>query len=134
MKRLKVVRISEHAGATFGVLLCDGRPIALTLEDAWRDNARQVSCIPEGRYAIQRHNSPKFGEVFLVAKVPNRSHILIHAGNTHHDTHGCILLGLRYGAVGSEWGVLQSREAMQVFMQSLAGHNAASLEISSVSV
>ena len=108
-----LIRLKEHNNATFGALLCDGRPIAVTLEDAWKDNARMVSCIPQGTYTIRRHTSPKFGEVFRVEDVPGRSDILIHAGNTDADTHGCILLGKQFGAVGDKWGILQSNSLLR---------------------
>jgi hypothetical protein len=49
--------------------------------------------------------------------VPERSHILFHAGNTHKDTHGCILLGLQFGKVGKETAILASRSAFLKFME-----------------
>ena len=46
---------------TFGVLFCAGTWVCLTLELPWRDNARNVSCIPEGRYRLERRDSPSKG-------------------------------------------------------------------------
>ena len=63
------------------------------LELPYRDNQRQISCIPEGTYKIVHHTSPKFGKSLLVLDVRNRSEILIHAGNTTKDTKGCLLPG-----------------------------------------
>lgn len=63
MKRLRLVRVSEHNGATMGVLCVDDVPEFVTLEDAWRDNERMISCIPVGRYKVKPRNSPKFGRI-----------------------------------------------------------------------
>jgi hypothetical protein len=67
--------------------------------------------------------------VYQVCDVPDRSHILIHAGNTNEDTHGCILLGLMYGTLGTETAVISSRAAFANFMTSMIGVEQAELEI-----
>ena len=127
--KLKLVRVSEYKDATLGVLYLDARPMFVTLEDRWFDNEKQISCIPAGKYKIRLHDSPKFGKVYQVCDVPERSHILIHAGNTKEDTHGCILLGLMYGTLGTETAVISSRAALANFMTSMIGIEQAELEI-----
>lgn len=129
MKTLRLVRVTEHDNTTFGVLLIDDAPQFVTAEDLWRDNERQVSCIPTGKYVIRRHTSPKFGLCYVVDNVSDRSNILIHAGNTHKDTHGCILLGLQFGVLSGESAILRSKDAMTLFMGSLAADGEAVLEI-----
>lgn len=114
--KLDLVRVAQYDNSTFGVLLCANRPMFLTLEDLWRNNERMVSCIPAGTYTVKRHVSPKFGNCFRVEDVPGRSEILIHAGNTHVDTHGCILLGLMFGTLGTTAAILSSRAAMESFL------------------
>jgi hypothetical protein len=116
MRQLRLVRVSEYNGATCGVLTIDDSPEFVTLEDAWRDNERLISCIPQGRYKVKLHRSPKFGLTYQVMDVPERSQILFHSGNTHKDTHGCILLGMQYGKIGSESAILASRSAFLKFM------------------
>ena len=64
-----------------------------TLMLGWKDNKKRISHIPKGSYEVVRHQSPKFGDCFLVKDVPNRSHILFHKGNFYRDTLGCILVG-----------------------------------------
>ena len=64
-----------------------------TLELPWRENQKRISCIPVGDYDIKIKNSKKFGECIELLNVSNRSGILIHSGNTHFDTTGCILNG-----------------------------------------
>jgi hypothetical protein len=111
MKQVKLVRIGEYNDATYGALLVDGKPICVTLEDAWKANQRMISCIPKGKYPLTWYTSPKFGNCYLVNNVPKRSHILIHAGNSSDDTHGCILLGLMYG----QSKIVSSRAAIDLF-------------------
>lgn len=129
MKRLTLVRVTEYNGATFGVLTLDGAPLCVTLEDPWRDNERQISCIPQGRYKIRKHTSPKYGLCFRVDDVPERSHILLHAGNTSKDTLGCILLGMHYGSLGGEPAILQSKTAVREFMLRMGSDTEAELTI-----
>lgn len=63
------------------------------LELPWKNNERRVSCIPAGTYQIIKHTSPKFGQCYWVQDVPNRSEILIHPANYHHQLLGCIAPG-----------------------------------------
>jgi hypothetical protein len=129
MKRLRLVRVSEHSGATMGVLCIDDMPEFVTLEEAWRDNERNISCIPVGRYKLRPKVSPSRGRVWQVMNVPERDHILIHAGNTHKDTQGCILVGMQFGVLESEAAILASKSAFQRFMTLMAGTPEAELVI-----
>lgn len=121
MKQLRLVRVTEHNGATLGVLCIDDSPEAVTLEDAWRDNERKISCIPVGRYKLKLHRSPRFGLTYEITNVPERDAILFHAGNTHKDTHGCVLLGLQFGKLDNESAILASKSAFQKFMDLMNG-------------
>ena len=60
-------------------------------------NKQDVSCIPEGVYEVHKVTVPKLGNCFELQNVPNRTGILIHAGNyaagNKVDTRGCILVG-----------------------------------------
>lgn len=90
---LVLKRIAENEHGTFGVLLRDSSPLCLTLERPWNDNKEDSSCIPLGTYLCIPHSGEKFQNVWEVTDVPNRESILIHAGNSIDDTHGCILVG-----------------------------------------
>lgn len=89
-------RIALRDDGTFGVLLIDGRPFAVSLERPWRNNRCGESCIPEGEYTCARVNSTKFGLTWMVKDVPGRGEILFHAGNTFKDSHGCILVAEKF--------------------------------------
>ena len=88
-----------------------------TLELPYRDNQKNISCIPEGEYILRPHKSGTLGKCFKVysldendkdnipitgdtlyklKEVPNRSGILIHRGCELKDTRGCILIGKRF--------------------------------------
>ena len=112
---LTLTRLHTSPNAVLGVMQGVGEPI-FTLEDAWRANARGASCIPAGTYACRPHGwrgePVKFKNVWEVTAVPGRSAILIHAGNTHADTEGCILVGLGFRWVGGEWVLLESQKAL----------------------
>ena len=88
-----------------------------TLEDSWHDNARNVSCIPEGTYLCPIAYSNRFQRLMpRLLDVPGRSGILIHSGNTEANTEGCILVGR--SATGS--AVYDSRGAFALFFDWLS--------------
>ena len=113
MENVYLHRIREDGTVTLGVLVYNNQCICVTLEEPDLDNQVGISNIPEGAYETHSHNSPKFGSTWWVRDVPNRSEILIHAGNTTKDTRGCILLGTQFGKyVGSRPSIVSSRKAM----------------------
>lgn len=118
---LLLSRIATNDNGTFGVLLWNYQPFALSLEDPWRNNKRGMSCIPAGTYSCKRVNSPKFGDTFEVTDVQSRTHILFHKGNTHEDTEGCILIGEEFGVLTGEPALLASRKGFAEF-QSLTSN------------
>ena len=124
-------RVSYSNTETFGVLMewRHAVPFAVTLEDPWLDNKKEVSCIPAGEYVCARVTSPRFGNTFEVTNVPGRTHILFHAGNTNKDTRGCILLGTSYGYIGETPAILNSTAAMNRFMDSVTDLQVFDLEI-----
>ena len=74
-----------------------------SLELPWKDNQRNVSCIPEGKYNVSKKDSPKFGKgTFAINDVPGRSNILIHPGNFTREIQGCILLGERFSDIDKD--------------------------------
>ena len=83
---------------------------AATFELPWRQNARNVSCCPDGRYSIRR----RVGRPRLrLADVPGRDGIEVHVANDATEIEGCIGVGM----VASDTGVARSREAMQKLLE-----------------
>jgi hypothetical protein len=64
-----------------------------SLELPYRNNEKNKSCIPTGKYLATKSFHQRLGNVFNIHHVEGRSGILIHSGNTIADTSGCILLG-----------------------------------------
>jgi hypothetical protein len=127
--KLFLQRVGEYDGATYGVLLFDGRPRFVTLEEAWRENRRNVSCIPVGKYRCVEFASRRFGGTYLVEGVVGRSGILFHAGNTAKDTQGCILVGTSFSNVSGGGGIVSSGLAFSRFLQLLKGVKSFDLEV-----
>lgn len=117
MTKYSLIRVSYTKYGTFGVLLEEDIPFAVTLERPWEDNRRNVSCIPLGVYTCKRIISPKFGDTFEVLNVPGRSHILFHKGNLNEDTHGCILVGEYFDPLYGKPAILASGKAFWEFME-----------------
>jgi hypothetical protein len=68
-----------------------------TLERPWKNNERNVSCIPSGVYDLEKRYSEIYQkDMFFLKDVEGRDGIMIHSGNTIDDTGGCILIGLDY--------------------------------------
>ena len=121
---MRLVRLTKSADTpTYGVLINEGVPFALTLERPWLDNMPNVSCIIPGTYQCIRHISPRFGETFWVQDVPGRSEILFHKGNVSTDSHGCILVGESFNYVMGEAGITSSAQGFKEFMTILEGRN-----------
>lgn len=128
MKKLILKRIDSSSECVLGVLELDGKEICKTLELPWRDNEKVISCIPAGEYKLSPYPSSRFGEVYIVNDVPNRTGILIHTGNTASDIEGCILVGDSYGKLNGKRAVLNSRQAFN-FIKELLGNEEYMLNI-----
>lgn len=102
MQCAKLCRLEESEKQTLGhFTLFQGADDIFqckTLELPDKDNQKNISCIPKGRYKCVRSHSGRFGFVFKVmdldgGHVNGRRYILIHFGNYYSQTLGCILVG-----------------------------------------
>jgi hypothetical protein len=76
---------------TNGQIECNGKIICNTIELPWKNNEKQVSCIPEGKYLLEKRYSAKFKSHVEIMQVPNRGAILFHpANNALKELNGCI--------------------------------------------
>ena len=126
---LKITRLEYGNNETIGVLQLLDKVLCWTLELPDKDNQRNISCIPKGKYKVYRIVSPKYGDCFQIMNVPNRSEILIHVGNTHRDILGCVLLGSGVGYLNDDRAILGSKNAVNEFMVKTKGVNELDLEI-----
>ena len=121
MKTFIIRRVATGVHGTFGAVLYNDIPYALTLERQWLDNRKGKSCIPAGTYKCKRVVSPKFGNTFEVTNVPGRTHILFHKGNIDDDSHGCILIGEQFDILDHKPAITSSSKGFQEFMHLLIG-------------
>ncbi|MBC8033008.1 MAG: hypothetical protein H7Y03_02610 [Chitinophagaceae bacterium] len=76
---------------TNGILKLEDSILCFTIELPWRDNGRGLSCIPEGKYSLEKRYSPRLKDHLQVEHVPGRTLILIHpANNALTELKGCI--------------------------------------------
>ena len=110
---------------TLGSISVDGVHLGYSCEDVDRALSQSMSAaeigavkvmgrrpIATGRYGLVGDWSPKYKrDMMRLEDVPGFKGIRIHSGNTHEDTEGCILPGLRRDA--NRGMVLQSRDAIR---------------------
>jgi len=76
---------------TNGVIFRDEQFICFTIELPWKENQRNISCIPEGRYQLSKRFTQKRGWHLIVKSVTGRSGILFHPANDAlKELQGCI--------------------------------------------
>lgn len=76
---------------TNGKLICEGKILCYTIELPWKNNEKKVSCIPEGKYFLQKRYSAKYKHHLEIVGVPQRSMILVHPANyALQELQGCI--------------------------------------------
>lgn len=100
-KTLVLRRIYFAEGTNGELFGPDKTEICKTIELVWKDNEPRKSCIPEGRYRLQKRYSQKFADHLILEDVPNRSLILIHpANNAEKELLGCIAPVTKITGVG----------------------------------
>lgn len=86
-----ILKRNYFPDGTNGKLECEGKTICNTIELPWKNNERKVSCVPEGKYFLEKRYSAKFKWHIEVKNVANRSGILFHpANNAMQELNGCI--------------------------------------------
>ena len=122
-----LARFGSTPFGTFGEISLPTGQQLYTVERPWLGNQPRKSCIPAGVYTLRKRVSPivqrtsggKYQQGWEVCDVPQRSMIMIHAGNTMDDLEGCIAPGQHLGFVSNKWAVTASRNAMDDLMSAL---------------
>lgn len=93
--KLLLKRLHRTESSTIGELYVDGVFECYTLEDIEREvKIKSETAISKGTYKVIVTMSNRFKRLLpLLMNVPNFQGVRIHAGNTNHDTEGCILVG-----------------------------------------
>ena len=118
---LLIIRDEFSDKSILGKLYLNGEFYGHTLELSWKDNKRNVSCIPRGEYKVIVRFSEKHGEHFLVSDVDDRDFILIHSANYHTQLRGCIAVGEAYADINgdNELDVTSSRDTIEDLLRIL---------------
>ena len=94
-----VIRKELSQSQTIGTLEVVNEGVELfscmTLELAWNNNARQISCIPYGEYNCEKKEATAAipYQHVTVLNVRDRSGIAIHKANYASQLRGCIAVG-----------------------------------------
>lgn len=102
---------------TLGIIIAKGKMFQC-LELPWKDNQRNISCIPPGEYIVKflpKSASGKYRNVWHIQDVENRGGVLIHTGNKSSHSRGCVLIGLTRGILSGVRAILSSRVALARF-------------------
>ena len=93
--KIEIKRLHKTENSTIGELSIDGVWECYTLEDIERPvKIKAETAIAKGTYKVIINQSNRFKRLMpLLLNVPNFEGVRIHAGNTNHDTEGCILVG-----------------------------------------
>ncbi len=85
-----------------------------TLELPDLNNQKRISCIPKGEYWVSKRTTDSLKDHFYIENVPNRSWILIHAGNKYTEILGCILVGDQFADIDKDGvrDVINSRKTL----------------------
>ena len=124
---VKIVRTFPNEKQTLGKLFIINESIiefdCHTLELTWKDNKKDVSCIPVGTYRMKRRFSDKYGQHWHILDVPGRDMILIHFGNFNKDTRGCVLVGMGLADINKDGylDVTESKVALERINEILTG-------------
>tara|TARA_R110002167_G_scaffold120244_2_gene298025 strand:- start:1630 stop:2043 length:414 start_codon:yes stop_codon:yes gene_type:complete len=74
--------------------------VVLELSD--KQNKKNISNICAGEYLVEPRYSKRHGDHFILLNVDGRSYILIHFGNYHYNTLGCLLFGEDFAYVNED--------------------------------
>ena len=86
-----ILHRSHFEEGTNGTLFINNTFFCFTIELPWKDNKRNISCIPEGQYEIKTRFSKRFQHHLIVKDVKGRSFILFHPANdANKELMGCI--------------------------------------------
>lgn len=137
MKTIKIVRDWQDANQTLGKCTVydeNNKPLfsAISLERGWRNNEKNVSCVPLGRYPLILEWSNRFKtELWELKNVPNRAECKFHSANYWYQLNGCIALGLKLKDLNADGynDVTNSKNTMKAFHNALKGETRAELLI-----
>ncbi len=129
---LVVTRVYKRGG-TNGTLTLNGHFVCFTIELPWKENKRNISCIPEGKYELKGRFSPALQNHLEVLDVFGRNHILLHpATNAIEELRGGIAPVKQLTGIGKGiYSRLALQKLLSIFHQSMEANEKVFLNINS---
>jgi len=126
-----IVRVDTGDDGTFGRMFLPGGVDRVNVEPPWKNNRRNFSCIPPGKYECELRESPTFGLCPEILDVPDRTKVLMHPGNWAGDvdkgklsnSEACVLPGQRIKEMKNQLAVTSSRTTLAELMDSVSDGN-----------
>lgn len=96
-------RTQSDDTCTRGIITLDDGTTIYSLELPWKDNQKNISCVPPGVYQLIPYTSPKHDSTWYLENAElgvggigaERSFCEIHSANWTSQLEGCIALGLQ---------------------------------------
>lgn len=121
MRKVTLTRYETGPEGTYSNVITDSGYAVYGMELPWKGNKANESCIPDGTYECAIVQSPKFGKVYEIKNVPDRTNVLAHPANWIRQLLGCLALGRAVGLVLGIKGLMSSKDAIEGFMADLDG-------------
>lgn len=131
--KIIIERLNDNGKQTTGILSVvddevSGNEIifqCLTLELSWKDNKRNISCIPLGNYKgeiLDYSSSFNYPHIWI-KDVPNRGGIKVHIGNKYNEIRGCVIVGDKWKDINNDniKDVVNSRVTLEKLLEYLEG-------------
>ncbi len=120
--------LATHLVIDHGRLLYSGH----LLERGWRDNQKNISCVPAGTYDLVKEYSGKFKcELWEAKGIPDRSECKFHSANYWDQLNGCFSPGEARLNIGhdTELDMIYSGDMLEIFMNAMGSDIRARLVI-----
>ena len=119
--------VAQRPDGCFGVLLCEGRPFAVTCERTF-ENLRTV--IGNGKFRCTRSRYHRGGYETFEIHVAGHSRVLFHRGNKETDSAACVLVAESFAVMEGDTAIADSRRGFDEFMVLATGHREFDLIVS----
>ena len=104
----------------------------MTLELAYKDNERSISCVPTGGYPLRLEYSDAFDmQLWEMKCVPERSECKFHVANYFRQLQGCVAVGEKHLHIDDDQvlDLGNSKDTLKLFHGAMAPATQAYLRI-----
>ena len=126
---ITIERVANLPTGVWGRAMEDGKRIAWTLEQPWRDNKPFRSCIPAGQYVLTPFDGAKYKNTFAFYNPDLNVHIVnqefgryacvIHSANVVDELQGCVAFGKDLSVINGQWAITNSKETTHMILEKI---------------